>query len=137
MKLKIYDYIKNPSKNSKPIGEVIIKHKELIKTISIDKHYTTNNKTLDSKNRTKYNLIFLDKYRDEYKYGKIFIRYDIRQGNSFAAYIRPNIFKEIYLKLLFEYYYIQKIKSLKSFFIGVITGVLVTVISKVILKYLI
>jgi len=109
MKLKIYDY-KNPLKKSKPIGEVIIKHKELIKTISLS-NYICNGQSLNSNYRTEYELSFLDEYNDLYKYDKIVIKYTIRIGTLFTAFLRPNFYEKIYLKLLFEYYPIQKIKG--------------------------
>jgi len=140
MKIHIYKYILEnqnkliPSNKNEPIGIVIIKHKEIIKTIALNKDYKCNGKTLDSDNRTSYELIFLDKYTNGYKYGKILIEYIISPGTQFKAFLKTNILQRIYLKLLFERYLIQRIKGFKQMFIGVFIGVVSAVVAGLILN---
>ena len=110
MELKIFD-LKHPLKDSKPIGKIIIHHKAVIRTISIDKNYICNGRKLDSDHRTEYTLNFLDKYNENFEFGKIIIKYTIFSGTSFGAFIKPNIFQEIYLKSIFKHYAIQKIEG--------------------------
>lgn len=128
MELKLYN-LKNPSKDSNPIGKIIIKHKEIIRTISLDDNYICNGKSLNSDFRTDYKLDFFDKYHKNYKYSEISIKYIIRSGTSFTAFIKPNFLQKVYLKSIWSEYPIQKIEGgLRTIFevIGFIITIIVT-----------
>jgi hypothetical protein len=106
MKIKLKDF---KHKTGKIFAEAIISDKEVIRTISLDDEYIVNGKPPDSDFRTTYELVVLDKFDPNFKYGKLVIKYLIFPGVTYRAFIVANIFKRIYLKLLFKKYSIQKI----------------------------
>ena len=120
MKIKIYPFKYSmdkliPTSKKETIGEVIIDGKEIKRTLSNDKKYICNGRALDSNYRTKYTIQFLDKYDDAFKYGDITINYTIWPRTSFTAFLDANFVQKIYFKLLFEYYFFQKIKGWNRF----------------------
>ncbi len=134
MKIKIYPFKYSmdkliPTSKKETIGEVIIDGKEIKRTLSNDKKYICNGRALDSNYRTQYTIQFLDKYDDAFKYGDITINYTIWPGTSFTAFLDVNFVQKIYFKLLFEYYFFQKIKGWNRFlweFIVFIVTIFVT-----------
>ncbi len=131
MKIKLKDF---KHKSDKIFAEAIIKDKEVIRTKSLDDSYVVNGKPANSEFRTTYELIVLDKFDPNFKHGKLVIEYLISSGVEYKAFIVANFFKHVYLKLLFEHYWFQRMKGLKQIFIGVIIGVVSAVIAGLILN---
>jgi hypothetical protein len=130
MKIKLKDF---KHKSDKIFAEAIIKDKEIIRTISLDDKYMVNGKPANSDFRTTYEFIVLDKFDDDFKHGKLVIKYSIFSGVTYKAFIVANFLKRVYLKLLFEHYLIQRMKGLKQIFIGIIIGVITAVILNLII----
>lgn len=132
MKIELKDF---KHKSDKIFAEAILKNKEVVRTTSLDDSYIINGKPANSDFRTTYELIVLDKFDSDFKYGKLVIKYSIFSGVTYKAFIVANIFKRVYLKLLFERYLFQRMKGLKQIFIGVIIGVVSAVVAGLILNF--
>ena len=129
MKLKLKD---RKHKNEKIVAEIIIRDKEVI---CLDPETIVNGKKPDSDHRTTYTIDFLDKYHQDYKYGKIVIEYLIFPGTKYSAFVQANLFKKIYLRLLFERYWFQRISGIKNFIIAIIIAVISAIIGGLINNY--
>tara|TARA_R110002033_G_scaffold170492_2_gene213154 strand:- start:284 stop:694 length:411 start_codon:yes stop_codon:yes gene_type:complete len=132
MKIKLKDF---KHKSDKIFAKAIIKDKEVIKTISLDNTYLVNGQITNSNFRTTYNLIVLDKHDKNFKHGNLVIEYLIFSNVKFRAFIVANFFNCIYLKLLFEHYWFQRMKGVKQIFIGIFIGVVSAVVAGLILNF--
>ncbi|MCK4664880.1 MAG: hypothetical protein KAT68_18560 [Bacteroidales bacterium] len=143
MELKLYKYtidkMGNITKNKERsiIAKIVIREKEIIKTIAVDKNHIVNGKIMESDYRSTYKIEFLDKYHKAYINGNILIKYIIWRGTSCTAFVKTNLLQRIYLKAIFEQYMIQRISGLKTIVIGILIGALSTIIGGLVLNFFI
>lgn len=126
MKIKLKD-LKN--KTGDIFAEAIIKDKEIIKIKSLNDKYLDAGKPFNLDSRSNYNLVFLNKHEKEYEYGDIIIKFKATSDFSYKAVVVANFFQRIYLKLLFNQYFIQRIDGGIRTTFEIIAFIITTVIT--------
>jgi len=108
MKIKLKDL---KGRTGEIFAEAIIKDREIIKIKSLNDKYLDAENPFNIDYRLKYDLAFLDKNEKGYEYGDILIKFKANSDFRHEAVIVANFFNRVYLKLLFNQYFIQRING--------------------------
>ncbi|MEN9907930.1 MAG: hypothetical protein RLZZ540_1071 [Bacteroidota bacterium] len=126
MKIKL-KYLKKQTGDI--FAEAIIKDKVIIKIKSLNDKYLDAGKPFNVDFRSKYDLVFLNKYEKGYEYGDVIIKFKATSDFSYEAVVVANFFQRMYLKLLFNQYFIQRIDGGVRTAFEIIAFIITTIIT--------